>query len=67
MPSAYEGTDIISYLHRKYIIRQRRISYRVSDISLKSVGSSGIIIKKVVLSMISYHDITKLFSFDLEG
>ena len=28
MPSAYEGTDIISYLQRKYIIRQRRISYR---------------------------------------
>ena len=36
MPSAYEGTDIISYLQGKYIIRQRRISYRVSDISLKS-------------------------------
>ena len=35
MPSAYEGTDIISYLQRKYIIRQRRISYRASDISLK--------------------------------
>ena len=35
MPSAYEGTDIISYLQRKYIIRQSRISYRVSDISLK--------------------------------
>ena len=35
MPSAYEGTDIISYLHSKYIIRQRRISYRYSDISLK--------------------------------
>ena len=37
MPSAYEGTDIISYLHRKYIMRQRRISYRVSDISLNNV------------------------------
>ena len=36
MPSAYEGTDIISYLHRKYIMRQRRISYRASDISLKN-------------------------------
>ena len=36
MPSAYEGTDIISYLQRKYIIRQRRISYRESDISLKA-------------------------------
>ena len=34
MPSAYGGTDIISYLQRKYIIRQRRISYRASDISL---------------------------------
>ena len=30
------GTDIISCLRSKYIIRQRRISYRVSDISLKS-------------------------------
>ena len=38
MPSAYEGTDIISYLQGKYIIRQRRISYRVSDISLKSAA-----------------------------
>ena len=36
MPSAYEGTDIISCLRSKYIIRQRRISYRVSDISLKN-------------------------------
>ena len=36
MPSAYEGTDIISYLQSKYIMRQRRISYRASDISLKS-------------------------------
>ena len=34
MPSAYEGTDIISCLQSKYIIRQCRISYRVSDISL---------------------------------
>ncbi len=33
---AYEGTDSISYLQSKYIIRQSRISYRVSDISLKS-------------------------------
>ena len=53
MPSAYEGTDIItsvtcnkvlstgqvliSYLQRKYIIRQCRISYHVSDISLKII------------------------------
>ena len=35
MPSAYLGTDIISYLRSKYIIRQCRISYRPSDISLK--------------------------------
>ena len=33
--SRMEGTDIISYLRSKYIIRQRRISYRASDISLK--------------------------------
>ena len=38
MPSAYEGTDIISYLQSKYIMRQRRISYRVSDISLKNIA-----------------------------
>ena len=37
MPTAYEGTDIISYLRGKYIIWQRRISYRASDISLKKV------------------------------
>ena len=37
MPSAYEGTDIISYLRSKYIIRLCRISYRVSDISLKKI------------------------------
>lgn len=36
MPSAYEGTEIISCLRSKYIIRQRRISYRASDISLKN-------------------------------
>ena len=38
MPSAYEGTDIISYLQSKYIMRQRRISYCVSDISLKNIA-----------------------------
>ena len=43
MPSAYEGTDIISYLQGKYIIRQRRISYRVSDISLKNITFYDII------------------------
>ena len=42
MPAAYEGTDIISCLRSKYIIRQRRISYRDSDISLNSVTSCGI-------------------------
>ena len=35
--SAYDGTDIISYLLRKYIIRLCRISYRFSDISLNSL------------------------------
>ena len=33
-----EGTDIISYLRSKYIIRQRRISYRNSDISSNMNG-----------------------------
>lgn len=37
MPAAYEGTDIISCLHSEYIIRHSRISYRVSDISLKNI------------------------------
>lgn len=31
-----KGTDIISYLQRKYIMGQRHISYRVSDISLEN-------------------------------
>lgn len=39
MPAAYEGTDIISCLRSKYIIRHSRISYRVSDISLKNITS----------------------------
>ena len=39
MPSAYEGTDIISYLQRKYIMRHRRIPYRDSDISLKTASN----------------------------
>ena len=38
MPLAYKGTDIISYLRSKYIMRQRRISYRASDISLKNTA-----------------------------
>ena len=40
------GTDIISYLQRKYIIRQRRISYCVSDISLKTFSIYDIISSK---------------------
>ena len=43
MPAAYDGTDIISCLRSKYIIRQRRISYRASDISLKGTTIYGII------------------------
>ena len=35
--SAYDGTDIISHLLRKYIIRLCRISYRSGDISLKTL------------------------------
>ena len=46
MPSAYEGTDIISCLRSKYIIRQRRISYRVSDISLKNIPFYDIVLMK---------------------
>ena len=46
MPSAYEGTDIISYLQSKYIIRQRCILYRVSDISLKNTTFFDIILMK---------------------
>ena len=41
--SRMKGTDIISYLQRKYIIRLCRISYRISDISLKSATIYGII------------------------
>ena len=40
------GTDIISYLRSKYIIRQRRISYRGSDISLKYTTNCDIIMAK---------------------
>ncbi len=43
---AYEGTDIISYLRRKYIMRQSRISYRASDISLKNATLCDIISMK---------------------
>ena len=43
MPSAYAGTDIISCLRSKYIIRQRRISYRLSHISLKNTTFCDII------------------------
>ena len=41
--SRMKGTDIISYLQSKYIIRQRRISYRASDISLKNALHYGTI------------------------
>ncbi len=40
------GTDIISYLQRKYIIRQSRISYRASDISLQYKSNYAIIVLK---------------------
>ena len=46
MPSAYEGTGIISYLQRKYIIRQCRISYRTGDISFENILIRDIIIGK---------------------
>ncbi len=46
MPSAYEGTDIILCLRSKYIIRQRRVSYRVSDTSLKTITNCDIILSK---------------------
>ena len=51
MPAAYEGTDIISYLRSKYIIRQRCISYRVSDISLKNTAFYDIIKPKEVIRL----------------
>ena len=51
MPSAYEGTDIISYLQRKYIIRLCRISYRASDISLKNTVFYDIIKPKGVIRL----------------
>ena len=40
------GTDIISYLFCKYIIRFNRISYRLSDISLKIIPKYVIITTK---------------------
>ena len=43
---AYEGTDIISRLRSKHIMRQGRISYRVSDISLKYTTNCNIIMAK---------------------
>ena len=42
--SRMKGTDIISCLRSKYIIRQSHISYRVSDISLKSTTKYDIIL-----------------------
>ena len=61
MPSAYDGTDIISYLQSKYIIRQRRISYRVSDISLKNLVIYDIINLTGGVIMFDY------ILFDLDG
>ena len=46
MPAAYEGMDIILCLRSKYIILQRRISYRTSDISLKIITNYDIIALK---------------------
>ena len=46
MPAAYEGTDIISYLQSKYIMRQSLISYRGSDISLKNTTNYDIVSMK---------------------
>lgn len=44
MPSAYEGTDIISYFHEVEIYHTvSRISYRKSDISLKRITKYDII------------------------
>ena len=56
-------TDDISYLQRKYIIRQRRISYRVSDISLKSAAKRDIIcsINKNLKETIPWQAILLLF------
>ena len=51
MPSAYAGMDIISCLRSKYIIRHRRISYRVSDISLKNTTFCDIIKPKGVIRL----------------
>ena len=51
MPSAYAGTDIISCLRSKYIIRQHRISYRISDISLKNTTFCDIIKPKGVIRL----------------
>ena len=47
MPSAYEGTDIISYFHGVEIYHTAyRISYRISDISLKIITNYDIIALK---------------------
>ena len=41
-----KGTDIISCLQSKYIIRQCRISYRISDISLKNTTNCDTVLTK---------------------
>ena len=61
MPSAYEGTDIISHLQRKYIIRQRRISYRISGISLKNTTFCDIIKPKGVIRL-KIHGVKRTWS-----
>ena len=53
------GTDIISCLRSKYITRQRRISYRVSDISLKKITFHDIILMKEVICMRNWAYLTE--------
>ena len=65
MPAAYEGTDSISYLQRKYIIRQRRISYCVSDISLITVLFYGMFLVKEGVFMSENKLLTLSFEFSV--
>ena len=46
MPTAYRGTDSISYLRGKYIIGHCPISYRRSDISLPMVMTYDMLLVK---------------------
>ena len=61
MPSAYEGTDIISCLHSKYIIRQCRISYRTSDISFEIVKRQ-VIVKMLGKGPVGHYELLGLVS-----